>query len=76
MRKWVLLRSSMLSPGTKADVLHSVSVELVTMFGVLRNHYNRPAFEAGLPELDKIEEYLMAKLLEYDPLYSDILSAH
>ena len=59
----------MLSKIEKADVLHSVSVELVTMFGVLTNHYSRPEFIAGLPELEKIEAYLKAKLLEYDPVY-------
>ena len=53
----------------KEDILQAVSVELVTMFGVLTNHYDRPGFRAGLPELEKIETYLKAKLLEYDPAY-------
>jgi hypothetical protein len=59
----------MLSKIEKEDVLHNVSVELVAMFGVLTNHYNRPEFIAGLSELEKIEIYLKAKLIEYDPLY-------
>ncbi|HEX3101703.1 MAG TPA: hypothetical protein VHQ01_07925 [Pyrinomonadaceae bacterium] len=57
----------MLPENEKADVLHNVSVELVTMFGVLANHYSRPDFTKALPELEKIETYLKAKLSEYDP---------
>jgi hypothetical protein len=59
----------MLSKVEKEDVLHDVSVELVTMFGVLTSHYSRPKFVEGLPELEKIEKYLKAKLVEYDPVY-------
>jgi len=65
-----------MTPGQKADVLHSVSVELITMFGILTNHYHRPAFAKGLPELEKIEKFLKAKLLEYDPIYKDILTVN
>ena len=64
----------MLSNDEKADVLHNVSVELVTMFGVLTNHYSRSEFAAGLPELEKIETYLKAKLLEYDPAYTELFT--
>ncbi|MBK6590710.1 MAG: hypothetical protein IPG22_20750 [Acidobacteria bacterium] len=47
----------MMTPGQKADVLHSVSVELITMFGILTNHYHRPAFAKGLPELEKMKNF-------------------
>ena len=59
----------MLSKNEKADVLHNVNVELEAMFGVLTNHYSRREFVAGLPELEKIETYLRARLVEYDPVY-------
>ena len=59
----------MLSENEKADVLHNVNVELEAMFGVLTNHYSRPEFAAGLPELEKIETYLKARLVEYDPVH-------
>jgi len=59
----------MLLTNEKADVLANVSIELVAMFGVLTNHYTRSEYEAGLPELEKIETYLKAKLVEYDPAY-------
>lgn len=65
-----------MTPGEKADVLHSVSAELITMFGTLTNHYHRPAYVKGLPELEKIETFLKAKLLEYDPICADILSVN
>ncbi|MEP6788649.1 MAG: hypothetical protein ABJB40_09470 [Acidobacteriota bacterium] len=59
----------MMMANEKEDVLINVSVELVTMFGILKNHYSRPEFLAGLPELEKIESYLKAKLTEYDPVH-------
>ncbi len=65
----------MMSKKEKEDILRNVNVELATMFDVLTNHYNRPQYIAGLPELEKIETYLKAKLVEYDPaclkLFSD-----
>lgn len=57
----------MLLENEKADVLANVSIELVAMFGVLTNHYTRREYVAGLPELEKIEIYLKAKLVDYDP---------
>lgn len=57
----------MLLENEKADVLANVSIELVAMFGVLTNHYTRAEYLAGLPELEKIEIYLKAKLVDYDP---------
>lgn len=65
----------MLSIGAKKDVLANVSAELVMMFGVLTTHYTRPQFEAGLPELEKIETYLKAKQVEYDPEYVKFFAA-
>ena len=64
----------MLSKIEKEDVFHTVSVELIAMFGVLTNHYSRSEFRAGLPELEKIETYLKAKLLEYDPAYVNLFT--
>lgn len=64
----------MLSKVGKADVLLNVTVELKVMFGVLENHYNRPECVVGLPELEKIEAYLLAKLAEYDPIYEKIFT--
>ena len=62
----------MLSKIGKADILVNVTVELKTMFGVLTNHYGRPEFAVGLPELEKIEAFLIARLADYDPLYKKI----
>ena len=57
----------MLLENEKADVLANVRIELVAMFGVLTNHYMRREYVAGLPELEKIETYLKAKMVDYDP---------
>ncbi|MBK8302955.1 MAG: hypothetical protein WBC19_10660 [Pyrinomonadaceae bacterium] len=64
----------MLSKVGKADVLHNVTVEMKTMFGVLTNHYSRPERVVGLPELEKVEAFLLAKLAEYDPIYEKIFT--
>jgi len=64
----------MLSKIEKEDVFHTVSVELIAMFGVLTNHYSRSEFRAGLPELEKIESFLKAKLIEYDPAHAEFFT--
>ena len=46
---------------------------IVTLFVCLSSV---PAFAKGLPELEKIEKFLKAKLLEYDPIYKDILTVN
>jgi len=58
----------------KAEVMHSVSVELLMAFGVLENHYSRPQFSDSLSELEKVESYLKEKLLEYDPSVAEYLN--
>ena len=56
----------MLTKREKTEVLQTVHLELVTMFGVLHNRYSRPDFAEALPEEENIEAYLREKLAEYE----------
>ena len=48
-------------------VFASVSIELGNLFSVLSDHYSRHGHIEGLQELTRLESYLKAKLVEYDP---------
>ncbi len=61
---------SIMTKNEKADVLQTVNLELLIMFGMLHTHYSRPEIIKALPELEKIEIYLRKKLSEYVPVIS------
>ena len=51
----------------RADVLVNVIVEIGAMFEILKDHYRRPEFNAGLPAVEQIELYVNACLADYSP---------
>lgn len=51
------------------NVISSLSMEIENAFDRLLNQYSRPEFIESLREIKKIETYINAKLLKYDPAY-------
>ena len=61
-----LIRSGIMVRANKR-VFASVSIELANMFWVLQVYYSRAINAADLADLAKLEAFLKAKLVEYDP---------